>query len=482
MSVEYKYPLDLKNASLSLERQVFVEGRGERLTVTNPATKETIASVHVAGAKEVDEAVAAAEKAWPTWADGDPAVRAKALHKLADLMDENANPLGLAQTSEMGKPLMMSTQEVHYSAQIVRYFAGLADKVHGKTSLNVPGFLGLEIRQPYGVIAGIAPWNAPIITLIIKIAPALATGNAAIIKSSEKSPLSALLVAGLINQAGIPEGVVSILSGARETGELLSSHMRIRKISFTGSSAAGKAVAQAAARSNLKSVTLELGGKSPVIVFDDCDMKDALSRVIDSFTRNSGQICIAGTRVYVQDTIFDQFARKLVDGIHALKFGDPTDQTTNAGPQVDNIQHKRVLEYLEIGKRESRVLVGGNAGDEKGYYITPTVFTDVKDDSKINQEEIFGPVTILHKFTSEEEVLKRANDTEYGLASYIFTKDVSRAIRFAKGLEAGQVGVNTTGMADSNLAFGGWKGSGIGRELGEHAIQAFTEVKTIFIR
>ncbi|PPQ93615.1 hypothetical protein CVT25_000949 [Psilocybe cyanescens] len=474
--------------SIQLEERLFiagkfVEGSGERLSVINPATKETIASVHIAGPKEVDAAVDAAEKAWPAWADGDPSTRAKAMHKLANLVEENVESLALAQTMEMGKPLPQSIMEVYGVAYVYRYFAGAADKVHGKTSLNVPGFLGLEIRQPYGVTAGIIPWNGPLIMVAWKTAPALATGNASIIKTSEKSPLSALLFASLIAKAGIPDGVLSILSGARETGELLASHMKIRKISFTGSPVAGRAVAQAAARSNLKTCTLELGGKSPVIVFNDCDIEDAVTRVLGGFNQNAGQICVAGTRVYVQDGIFDQFAQKLAASTEKYSIGDPLQQATSSGPQVDSLQHKRILDYIEIGKKEGgKILTGGLAGDERGYYVKPTIFTDVHDQATINQEEIFGPVVILHKFSSEEEVLKRANDTEYGLAAYVFTKDISRAIRFAKALEAGQVGVNTTGNAHPDLAFGGWKGSGIGRDLGDHAIDAYTEVKTIFIR
>ncbi|KAH9481979.1 Aldehyde dehydrogenase [Psilocybe cubensis] len=461
----------------------FVEGNGERIDVINPATKQKIASVHVAGQKEVDAAVDAAEKAWPAWADGDPSIRSRAMLKLADLVEENANILGQAQSLEMGKPIKDSIIEAYSLAYVYRWFAGAADKIHGKTSLNVPGFFGLEIRQPYGVTAGIIPWNAPLSMLALKTAPALATGNASIIKTSEKSPLSALLFAELVVKAGLPDGILSILSGARETGQLLASHMRIRKIAFTGSAIAGKAVAEAAARSNLKSCTLELGGKSPVIVFEDCDMEDTVTRVLGGFNTNSGQICIAGTRVYVQDIIFDKFAEKLAAAAESYKVGDPTDQSCSSGPQVDILQHKRVLQYIETGKAEgAKVLTGGTAGDDEGFYVKPTIFIDVKDDAIINKEEIFGPVAVLHKFTSEEEVLKRANDTEYGLAAYVFTKDVSRAIRFIKGLEAGQVGVNTTGNAHPDLAFGGWKGSGIGRELGDHAIHAYTEVKTIFIR
>ncbi|PPQ94688.1 hypothetical protein CVT25_009543 [Psilocybe cyanescens] len=454
----------------------FVEGSGERIDVINPATKEKIASVHVAGQKEVDAAVEAAEKAWPAWADGDPSTRARAMHKLADLVDENADALGLAQSLEMGKPIKDSVYAYALSTHEYK-------EIHGKTSLNVPGFLGLEIRQPYGVTAGIIPWNGPLAMLAWKTAPALATGNASIIKTSEKSPLSALLFAGLVAKAGIPDGVLSILSGARETGQLLASHMRIRKIAFTGSALVGKSVAEAAARSNLKSCTLELGGKSPVVVFEDCDMEDAVTRVLGGFNRNSGQICVAGTRLYVQDTIFDKFSQKLAASAESYKVGEPTDQSFSSGPQVDILQHKRILQYIETGKAEgAKVLTGGAAGDDKGFYVKPTIFVDVKDDATINKEEIFGPVAVLHKFSTEEEVLKRANDTEYGLAAYVFTKDVSRAIRFAKGLEAGQVGVNTTGNAHPDLAFGGWKGSGIGRELGDHSIDAYTEVKTIFIR
>ncbi|KIK53243.1 hypothetical protein GYMLUDRAFT_207419 [Collybiopsis luxurians FD-317 M1] len=461
----------------------FVEGNGTFIDVINPTNKEKVASVHVAGSEEVDRAVEAAEKAWPAWANCDPAIRAKALNKLADLIEENSNVLGMAQTIEMGRPITQSIgQDIPAVASMYRYFAGVADKVHGKTSLNVPGFFSMEIRQPYGVTAGIIPWNGPLVMFAWKSAPALAVGNASIIKTSEKSPLSALILASLVKQAGIPDGVLSIISGARETGELLASHMRIRKIAFTGSPSAGRAVAQAAARSNIKSCTLELGGKCPAVVFDDADLNDALFWCQMGFSYNSGQICVASTRLYVQEGIFDEFAKRLQAAVSQYPVGDPTEQASASGPQVDAIQHRRVLEYIDMGKKEGKVLVEGNAGNEKGYYVKPTVFVDIKDDAVVNKEEIFGPVAILHCFSTEEEALKRANDTEYGLSAYVFTKDVSRAIRFATSLEAGVVGVNTTIMTHPDLGFGGWKGSGMGRELGQHAIEAYTQAKTIFIR
>uniref|UniRef100_A0A8H7XRG9 Aldehyde dehydrogenase domain-containing protein n=1 Tax=Psilocybe cubensis TaxID=181762 RepID=A0A8H7XRG9_PSICU len=385
----------------------FVEGNGDMITVINPATKETIASVHVAGASEVDTAVDKAEKAWPAWANGDPSIRAKVLNKVADVVEENVNSIATVLSSEMGKILSDCINDAYYLAHIFRYFAGMADKVHGKTSLNVPGFVGMEIRQPYGVTAGIIPWNSPLSMLAWKTAPAMATGNASIIKTSEKSPLNALVFAKLAKQAGVPDGILTILSGGRETGELLSSHMRIRKIAFTGSPAAGRAVAQAAARSNLKSVTLELGGKSPFIVFDDCDFEDMLPKAVASFTSNSGQVCIAGSRIYVQDTIYDKFIQRLATSVESISFGDPSDPNNVSGPMVDYLQYNRVMEYLEIGKKEGNLLAGGVAGSEKGYYVRPTVFTDVSDDARINREEIFGPVAVVHKFSTEEEVLRR---------------------------------------------------------------------------
>ncbi|KDR84659.1 hypothetical protein GALMADRAFT_151449 [Galerina marginata CBS 339.88] len=459
----------------------FVEGSGEKIDVINPATKEKIASVHAAGAKEVDLAVDAAEKAWPAWADGDPSVRTKALFKLSELIEANGEELKLAQTMEMGKSITESGYDIAASAGMFRYFAGYADKISGKTSA-MPGFLGMEIRQPYGVTAGITPWNAPLVMVTMKVGPALAAGNASIIKTSEKSPLAALIVARLAKEAGVPDGILSILSGGRETGQIIASHMKIRKISFTGSTLAGKSVAQAAARSNLKACTLELGGKSPVVVFDDCDLEDAVAKIQLGFNVTSGQVCIANTRIYVQDTIFDKFGQKLVESLEKMQVGDPLDGSSFSGPLVDDIQFKNVSKYLDIGKKEGKVLIGGVTGDEKGYFVKPTIFVDVNDDAVINREEIFGPVTILHKFTSEDEVLKRANDTEYGLSAYVFTKDVTRAIKFAKRMEAGVVGVNVTLMANNNLAFGGWKGSGLGRELGQHGVESYTQVKTIFMR
>ncbi|PPQ96647.1 hypothetical protein CVT26_010637 [Gymnopilus dilepis] len=459
----------------------FVEGNGEKLDVVNPATKEKIAAVHVAGTKEVDLAVEAAETAWPAWAEGDAGVRTKALFRLAELIEANGPEIALVQTTEMGKSITESGYDIAASASMFRYFAGFADKISGRTT-NIPGFLGMEIRQPYGVTAGIIPWNAPLVMVTMKVAPALAAGNASIIKTSEKSPLTALVIARLAKEAGVPDGILSILSGGRDTGAIIASHMKIRKISFTGSTLAGKAVAQAAARSNLKACTLELGGKSPVVVFDDCDLDDAVEKIQIGFNVTSGQVCIAGTRIYVQDTIFDEFSKRLVASLEKMQVGDPQDQNSFSGPQVDAIQYENVLRYLDIGKKEGKVLTGGTAGDQKGYFVKPTIFIDVPDDAVINKEEIFGPVAILHKFTSEDDALKRANDTEYGLSSYVFTKNLTRAIKFAKGMEAGTVGVNVTLMANYNLAFGGWKGSGLGREFGQHGVESYTQIKTVFMR
>ena len=321
--------------------------------------------------------------------------------------------------------------------------------------------------------------------LALKVAPALITGNTMVLKSSEKAPLTSLMIARLAAEAGLPKGVLNILSGyGRPTGEAIAKHMDIRKISFTGSAQAGRAVKKAAAESNLKNVTLELGGKSPLLIFDDADLAKAVPAAAYSILANSGQVCIASSRVYVQEKIASEFMEQMKGAMKQMGVSaDPLAEGTARGPQVDKLQFDRVMGYLSLAKKEGLdIPIGGNRERDTGYFIEPTIIANAPEDSRVMKEEIFGPVVCVNTFTDENEVLARANDTEYGLYSSVFTKDLSRALRIAKKLEAGTVGVNCTSpMMAFDMPFGGWKGSGDGRELSKYAMDYWTELKTVLI-
>jgi len=338
-------------------------------------------------------------------------------------------------------------------------------------------------HEPLGVCAAVCPFNAPAATFLGKAAAALVTGNVLIVKPSEKTPLGTLALAPLFEQAGFPKGVIQVVTGPGETGALLSSHMRIRKISFTGSLATGKKIQIAAAESNLKRVTLELGGKSPAVIFDDCNLDNALTWTINAILARSGQVCVAASRLYVQKTIADKFIEKYVERMKAAAadLGDPQDMSVKLGPLVDQSQFERVKAMVERGREEAELVVGGVQHGETGCYMEPTVFLNPKADAEIYKKEIFGPVSIIKTFDTEEEVLAMANDTEYGLMSGVFTRDITRALRVSALLDSGVVGVNCVSYISVLVPFGGRKQSGLGREMGEYYLRAFTEPKTILI-
>lgn len=373
----------------------------------------------------------------------------------------------------------------------------------GVSSLNTPGFVNMTLRQPFGVVAAIIPWNVPLVTLAGKVAPALITGNTVVLKSSEKAPLTvsslpesinhvqipvftintlqSLKLAQLSIEAGFPPGVLNILSGHGQiSGSALSAHMDVRAISFTGSTRAGSMIQTAAAQSNMKNVILELGGKSPAVIFDDADLESAAAKTAKSIQWNSGQVCMANSRIYVQDTIAEKFLKLFNISFGSIHQGDPLNPTTNHGPMADKIQFEAVRRYIALGKESGTLALGGTSKDG---FVEPTVFTNVAQDAKIMQEEIFGPVVNICIFHTEEEALAKANGTEYGLYAAVFTKDINRAMRFAKGLEAGTVGVNCTSpVTGHDLSFGGWKSSGVGREGLLESINAFLEHKSVLIQ
>jgi acyl-CoA reductase-like NAD-dependent aldehyde dehydrogenase len=350
-------------------------------------------------------------------------------------------------------------------------------------TMNLEGFVKLVRHEPLGVCAAVNPFNAPLATFFLKVAPALATGNVIIVKPSEKTPLGSLAVVSLFEKAGIPPGVVQVVTGPGSTGALLAEHMRIRKISFTGSVATGRKIQEAAARSNLKRVTLELGGKSPAIVFEDANLQNALTWTVNAILTRSGQLCVAASRVYVQKGIADQFIKEYKERMEAAAgdLGDPQDPGVKFGPMVDESQLERVKRMVEEGKSEGQLVVGGIQHGDTGCFMKPTVFLNPKNDAKIYREEIFGPVSIIKTFETEEEVLKLANDTEFGLMSGVFTKDITRALRVSSALETGVVGVNCVSLQNMQAPFGGKKQSGIGREFGEYALRLYTEPKTVLI-
>ncbi|KAH9220545.1 aldehyde dehydrogenase [Leptodontidium sp. 2 PMI_412] len=474
--------VDLKK----IETRLFINGEfvessnGKTFDLISPKTLEVVAKVHEASEQDADRAVAAAKAAQPAWAALSIEERSKPFKKLAALVREHNAELAELEALSMGVPV--STYfHAHAFASTFDYYSEAGYNNQGNSSLNTPGFVNLTFRQPFGVVAAIIPWNIPLLFFAAKCAPALITGNTVVLKSSEKAPLTSARVASFLNEAGFPPGVLNIITGfGNVSGSVLSHHMDVRALSFTGSTRTGRYIQEAAAKSNLKVVLLELGGKSPAIIFDDADLDKAAEATKHSVQNNSGQTCMANSRVYVQDTVADKFIELFKAKFASVSLGDPTASDTNHGPQADQVQHSNVLKYLEIIKKDGKVILGGQANEEKGYFINPTIVTGLPEDSQAMKEEIFGPVVNINVFKTEEEVLAKANNTEYGLYASVFTKNIDRAMRFAKGLEAGTVGVNCTSpLVAKDTPFGGYKGSGIGREGIFHSMDNFLETKSI---
>ncbi|KAJ5622643.1 hypothetical protein N7528_005875 [Penicillium herquei] len=456
---------------------------GQTLVVENPATGEQLGTISAAGPEDINAAVKSAKAGFEAWKKVSGPARARLLLKLADLIERDAQELASLEAIDCGSLFTDSMgMNIPQSVGCLRYYAGWADKIDGKT-LSMDGGIAYTHREPLGVCGAIVPWNAPLMITIWKLAPAIVAGNALIIKSSENSPLYALRLAELIKEAGIPAGVVNIVAGdGPNAGQALSEHMEVRKIAFTGSAVAGRKIMQAAAKTNLKKVSLELGGKGPSIVFDDCDLENALLWTRIGITANNGQICAAGSRIYVQDSIYDRFieAYKKASADAPTVAGNPLDPTTTKGPVVSRVQHEKILDYIRQGKEcGARLLFGGERIGEKGYFVQNTAFADVGDDATIMREEIFGPVASIAKFSTEEEVIFKANDSAHGLSAAIFTNDVSRAHRVTQALESGQVTVNAWAMLSPNVPFGGVKESGFGRDMGEEALEGWTQVKAV---
>lgn len=452
--------------------------------VLNPATEEEICHVYEARADDVDLAVDAAYKAFHSnWSTCDPAIRGKYLNNLADVMEANKETLAAIESMDNGKALPMAQGDVGLVINYLRYCAGYADKLNGKLVDTGSNYFNYIKREPIGVCGQIIPWNFPLLMWSWKIGPALAAGNTVVLKTAESTPLSALYAAKLSQEAGIPKGVINIVSGfGKITGEAISTHPKIKKLAFTGSTPTGKHIMKAAADSNLKKVTLELGGKSPNIVFNDADVKKAVQNLIVGIFYNSGEVCCAGSRVFIQEGIYDQVLEEFKNAAEHLKVGNPFEEGVFQGAQTSQQQLSKILSYVESGKADGATLVtGGERLGNKGYFVKPTIFADVKPDMKIYSEEIFGPFAVVTKFKTADEVIELANASEFGLAAGIHTSSLDTATYVANKLEAGTVWINTYNDFHSAIPFGGFKQSGIGREMGEAAFENYTQWKAVRI-
>ncbi|OJD30453.1 aldehyde dehydrogenase [Diplodia corticola] len=470
----------------------FVESSDKKtFKLFSPSTREHVADVFEATTADTNAAVAAAKAAQPSWAALSPTERGVPMKKLAALLRTNESQTRMAalEASSMGRPLGAYFDAEHCAGSFEAFAAhGWGAQAQGATSVRTPGMLAMTLRQPFGVAAAIIPWNGPAVFFGSKVAPMVAAGNAVVLKSSEKAPLTSAYIAGLIDQAGFPPGVINVLHGHGQTsGATLSSHMDVRVLSFTGSGRTGRLICEAAARSNLKNVHLELGGKSPAIIFDDADLDRAAADTQFSMTLNSGQICMANSRILVHEAVAADFQARFRDRYAAVRVGRADDDAVQMGPLADAAQYESVTSYIQLAKDAgATMLLGGDASVNKeggGFFVGPHIFTDLPDDSRPAREEIFGPVVIIGVFKTEEEAVRRANDTEYGLYASVYTKDISRAIRMAQALESGTVGVNCSSptLVD-DMPFGGYKASGLGREGLTHSLGNFLEEKTVLIR
>ncbi|KAJ0416306.1 Aldehyde/histidinol dehydrogenase [Aspergillus carlsbadensis] len=480
-------PLDPNSYTKLYLNGEYVAARStETYSLFNPKNNTLVSDrLPIAGAADVDAAVQHAEAAFHgPWSTFTAAQRTECLLKLAALLDEELTPILTLDSLSSGIPVSLApVRERNYIRNCVLYYAGWTDKQKGDYFPADDGFVKFVRHEPLGVCAAINPFNAPLATLFLKVAPALATGNVIIVKPSEKTPLGTLAVAPLFTRAGFPPGVVQIVTGAGTTGALLAAHMRIRKVSFTGSLSTGRKIQEAAARSNLKRVTLELGGKSPAVVFEDANVANAVTWTVNGILTRSGQLCVAASRVYVQQGLAEEFITRYVELMRkgAADMGDPQDPSVKLGPLVDKDQLERVRAIVERGKTQAELVVGGLQHGETGCYMQPTVFLNPRDDAEIYRNEIFGPVAIIKTFETEDEVLRLANDTEFGLMAGVFTRDITRALRVSSALESGVVGINCVSLQSLQAPFGGKKQSGIGREFGEYALRLFTEPKTVII-
>lgn len=471
--------------------QLFIDGKwtdslsGETFETINPGTGEVYALVSQGGEEDLNHAVKAARKAFESgpWATMSPSDRGRLLYKAAQKMRENSDFLAEVESKDNGLPINETKHiALPSTIDVLEFYAGLANKVQGDTLASPHNRFNYTLKEPLGVIGAIVPWNFPLMLTMWKLAPALAAGNTIVIKPAKETSTSILELAKLFQEVGIPDGVINIVPGPGSTvGSALASHPDVDKIAFTGSTDTGRLIMQAATK-NLKPVSLELGGKSPNIVFDDATLEDAVNGAMFGIYFAQGQVCASGSRLFVQESIYDKFMDLFASKVQSIRVGNPLEATTQMGPQVSAQQLKTIEKYVAIGLEEGAELVtGGQRGKKNGYYFTPTIFGDVTNEMTIAREEIFGPVVSVIRFKDEEDALRQANDTIYGLASGIWTNDLKRAHRMARGIQAGTVYVNTYSMLDSTTPFGGMKQSGFGRELGVQAMDMYTHSKSVWI-
>ncbi|KAJ3555132.1 hypothetical protein NM688_g2743 [Phlebia brevispora] len=486
-TTEYKGPALEKPIKVTVNTGLFIDGKfvdpieKGTIDVIDPTNGKKIVDVAAGTAKDIDVAVEAAQRAFKTvWGTKTPGVeRGRLMNKLADLMEQNIHEISAIEAVDGGKLFIHAlTVDVQQAISNMRYFAGWADKLQGKTIETDDSKFAYTRHEPIGVCGCIVPWNFPIMITSWKLGPALATGNTIILKPSELTPLSALKFAELASQAGFPPGVINVVPGYGSTaGQAISEHPLIRKVSFTGSTLTGRKIMEAAAKTNMKRVTLELGGKNPNIVFDDADLAQAVKWSTLGIFHHNGQMCAAGSRIFVQEGIYDKFMHAFTEASRTLQPGSTFDASpTVQGPIISQTQFDRVMNYIASGKSDgAKVHTGGDRIGKQGFFVQPTIFTEAKPDMKIVREEIFGPVAVVVKFKTEEDVIAMANDTSYGLASNVFTTNLARATRISNALEAGSVYVNMASVPDFRVPFGGYKQSGQGKEMGEYALEAYTQ-------
>ncbi|KAM0717325.1 hypothetical protein Q7P37_007177 [Cladosporium fusiforme] len=495
LHVELTAPNGLKYAQptgLFINNAWVPSSNNTRITSINPTDETDIASVHAASPADIDLAVSAARAAFNgPWRDIHPSERGGLLYKLSQLVEEHREVLATIETWDNGKPYTVARDEdISEVVGTLRYYAGWADKIHGQVVDSGPAKLAYTIREPVGVCGQVIPWNYPLGMAAWKLGPALACGNTVVLKAAEQTPLSILYFANLVKEAGIPPGVVNIVNGlGTVAGSAIAQHPGIDKIAFTGSTATGKEIMKQAS-GTMKNITLETGGKSPLLVFDDADLDQAVKWSHAGIMSNMGQICSATSRILVQETVYEKFIQAFKEQIQQISIvGDPFDENTFQGPQVTKAQYDRVLEYIALGKSEGATLVTGGEpapqldsnGNGKGFFISPTAFSNVTDNMRIYREEVFGPFVVISPFKNEAEAIARANDSLYGLGAAVFTRDIARGHRVAGRLEAGMVWINSSNDSDYRVPFGGVKQSGIGRELGEAGLRAYSNEKAVHV-
>ena len=476
--------------------KLFVDGKwedarsGKTIAVMNPATGEQITTVPDAGAEDVGGAVRAARRTFESraWRAKRASERERIIWRIGELIEKNKEELGMLESLNNGKTYREALRgDIPPTADIFYYYAGWTRKIHGETIPVDGNFLNYTLREPVGVVGMITAWNYPMLLAAWKVAPALAAGCSMVLKPSEMTPLTTFKLAEYCVEAGVPEGVVNVVTGYGPTaGEALGRHMDVDKIAFTGSIRTARALLKASGESNLKRLSLELGGKSPNIIFPDADQERAMKAAFWGIYANKGEVCSAGSRLLVHEKIYDEFVNRLADRADKMKVGNPLDPKTEMGSQISQTQLDRILGYIESGKQEgARVLAGGGRDTEgekaKGFFVKPTVFADVKPQMKIAQEEIFGPVLAALKFRDADEAAEIANGTIYGLVSSVWTRDIGVAHRLAQQIKAGSVWINAYNCFDSSSPFGGYKQSGFGREMGPHALESYTQVKSVWV-